>query len=106
MHCECKNCSEMVGRGEVMSGIGYIARFAVPLWTASLLWPLFERVNQRVPWDKIAHFVIIGSLLWAWLTFRFWFPRYYSWLWFTLFKPCPSCGKRRWTEGHFSGFGL
>lgn len=106
MSCQCRKCGEWVGTGGVRSGIGMMTHFAIPCWLAAVLFPVFDRMNRLTLWEDFWPYFIGWLLFAAWIILRFWFTSIYFWLWFTLFKPCPNCKKRRWGLGECSGFGL
>jgi hypothetical protein len=106
MVCTCKNCGETVGKASARSSLGMMLHFAVPIWVGSIVWPIFEKLNQRILWEDFAQLFYLGLFLWCWLLFRFWFTSLYSWLWFTLLRKCSTCKKRCWGIGECHGWGL
>ena len=83
-----------------------MANFVFPLIVASWVFPIVRRMSQKMAWEEFRFYLFGFIIFGAWLIARFWFTSVYSWLWFTLFKRCPQCRKRRWGLGECSGFGL
>lgn len=106
MIVQCKACGERVGEHEASSGIGCMMRIGVLVVIASGGSPLIKAFSRHTPWEQFWPWLLVALVAYGFLAFALLFPGYWSWLFYTLTTSCPQCGRRRWTKGVFSGFGL